>query len=129
MVDNNDFVLLSDIMHLFNIREDYYLAAVASCSKADSNWVDADIDKHCLVDSAVKDSEYRSGKEILKEIFEEWNTHEAQMPSEEEHSAAMNILGLTDMGKFQQPTIHEDSMSTVVLWTESLLKDDENQKV
>lgn len=129
MVDNHDFVLLTDIMHLFNIREDYCLAAISSYSEADMNWVVDDLDQHLLVDSAVKDSEYRSGKEILKGIFDEWSTCEAQLPSEEEHSAATNRLGLADMGKFHEPIVHEDSKSTVALWARSYLEDDENQKV
>ena len=130
MVDNIDFVLLTDIMHEFNIREDYCLAAISSFSEADMNWMEEDLDHHLQVDSAVKDSEYRSSKEKLKEIFDEWSTCEAQLPLKEEHAAATNRLGLADMGKFHQPpTVHADSNSTINLWTRSSLEDDENQKV
>lgn len=88
-----------------------------------------DLDHHLQVDSVVKDSEYMSGKEILKEIFDEWSTCEAQFPSEKEHAAATNRLGLAVMGKFHQPTVHDDSKSTINLWTRSSLEDDESQKV
>ena len=98
-------------------------------SEADMNWVVEDLDHHRQVDSIVKDSEYRSGKEILKKFSDKWSTCEAQLPSEEEHAAATNRLGLVDMGKFHQPTVHDDSKSTINLWTRSSLKDDENQKV
>ena len=65
-------------MHEFNIREDYcLLAAISSFSEAEMNWMEEDLDHHLQVDSAVKDSEYKSDKEILKEIFDEWSTCEA----------------------------------------------------
>ena len=84
----------------------------------------------CWVDSAVKDNEYKSGKDIIKAVFYEWNnTCEGQLPSEREHAAATESLGLTNMGKFYQPAIQEDSSSAVYLWTRSSLEDDENQKV
>ena len=93
------------------------------------NWMEEDLDHHLQVDSVVKDSEYRSGKQIIKEFFDEWSTCEAQFPLEEEHAAATNKLGLADMGKFHQPIVHADSNSTINLWTRSSLEDDENQKV
>ena len=77
----------------------------------------------------MKDGEYRSGKEILKDIFYQWSTCEANLPSEEEHVAATNRLGLVDMGKFNQPTTHEDSKATISLWIRSTLEADENQQV
>ena len=52
MVDNIDFVLLTDIMHEFNIHEDYCLAAISSFSEADMNWMEEDLDHHLQVDSA-----------------------------------------------------------------------------
>ena len=129
MVDDLDYVLLTDIMHLFNIREDYCLAVISSFSEADMNWVEEGSDQHLLVDSAWKDSEYRSGNDVMKSIFDEWRTCEAQLPSDEEHAAATNRLGLADMGKFQRPTVPGDSMSTISLWTRSALEADENQQV
>ncbi len=129
MMENHDFVLLVDIMHSFNIREDYCLAAIANFSEADKNWVEDDLDQHLLVDSAWKDSEYKSGKDVIKSIFDDWKTCAASLPSDEEHTATTNRIGLADMGKFQQPTYYEDSKSTINLWTESMLEADENQQV
>ena len=125
MVDDLDYVLLTDIMHLFNIREDYCLAVISSFSEADMNWVEEGSDQHLLVDSAWKDSEYRSGNDVIKSIFDEWRTCEAQLPSDKEHAAATNRLGLADMGKFERPTVPGDSMSTISLWTRSALEADE----
>ena len=100
MVEDLEYVLLTDIMHLFNIREDYCVAAISNFSDADIEWVEEGLDQHLLPDSAWKDGEYSSGKYVLKSIFNEWRTCEAHLPSEEEHAAVTNRLGLADMGKF-----------------------------
>ena len=130
MLKDLNYVLLIDIMHVFGLREDYCLSAISSFCEADMDWVEDGTDQHLLVDSAVKDNEYKSGKDIIKAVFDEWNnTCEGQLPSEREHAAATESLGLTNMGKFYQPAIQEDSSSAVSLWTRSSLEDDENQKV
>lgn len=129
MVGDLHYVLLTDIMHLFNIREDYCLSAISSYSEADMNWVEEGQDHHLLADSAWKDSEYRTGKDIIKSIFDEWGMCEAQLPSEEEHADATHRLGLAYMGKFQQPTEHQEIKSTISLWSGPMLEADENQQV
>ena len=64
MINQADFVLLTDIMHHFDIREDYSLAAIANWCEADMDWVEEGVDRHLLVDSAIQDHEYKTGKEI-----------------------------------------------------------------
>ena len=129
LMENHDFVLLIDNMHSSNIHEDYCVAAIANFSKLEKNWVEDDLDQHLLVDSAWKDSEYKSGNCIIKSIFDEWKTCEASLPSDEEHTTTTNRIGLADFGKFPQPAHYEDSKSTIDIWRENVLEADENQQV
>ena len=52
-----------------------------------------------LHDSAVQDTDYKSDKEILKEIFDEARTYETQLPSNEEVVAMADSLGLDRYGQ------------------------------
>lgn len=125
-----EFILLNDIMHLFNIREDYCLAALAAFSKADEGWVEGGVDKYLLVDSKVQDSEFIPGNQVLKDMFDEAKAGESQLPSEVESTAIVERLGLADMGRFEAHTEkQDDSKTTIHLWTRSVLEDDENQQV
>lgn len=129
IVNQIDYVLLTDIMHSFNIREDYCLAAISNYCEADKDWVEEGVDSHLLVDSAVQDGQYKHGMEILKNFFDEGRTYEAQVPSREEVAATAQRLGLAEMGNFPAPPTHEDSKSTIPLWRSPLLEADENQQV
>ena len=42
MMENHAFVLLLDIMHSFNIHEDYYLVAISNFNKANMNFKEDD---------------------------------------------------------------------------------------
>ena len=129
MIDQVDLVLLTDIMHHFNIRKDYCLAMIANWCKADMDWVVEGVDRHLLVDSAIQDHEYKTGKEILKEIFEEARIYEGELASKEEMAVIEERLGIAEMGRFTTPQVAEDSKSTIQLWTRNQLEADENQKV
>lgn len=129
LIENLDFVLLIDIMHSFNIREDYCLAAIASFSELEKDFVEDDLDHFLLDDSAWKDSEFRPGTCIIKSVFDEWKTCEASLPSDEEHTATTKRLGFEYFGKFLQPVQHEDSKSAIDIWRPNVLENDENQQV
>ncbi|MCO5556445.1 hypothetical protein L7F22_009994 [Adiantum nelumboides] len=130
LCENLDFVLLIDIMHSFNIREDYCLVAIANFSELEKDFVeDDDLDQFLLLDSAWKDTEYRSGNCVIKTVFDEWKTCEASLPSDEEHTTTTKRIGFEDFGKFPQPVHHEDSKSTIDIWRPNVLETDENQHV
>ena len=129
MINQADFVLLTDIMHHFDIREDYSLAAIANWCEADMDWVEEGVDHHLLVDSAIQDHEYKTGEEILKEIFDEASIYEGELASEEEVAVIEERLGIVEMERFTTPQVAEDSKSTIQLWTRNQLEADENQKV
>ncbi|MCO5551379.1 hypothetical protein L7F22_004881 [Adiantum nelumboides] len=130
LCENLDFVLLIDIMHSFNIHEDYCLAAIANFSELQKDFVeDDDLDQFLLVDFASKDTEYRSGNCVIKIVFDEWKTCEASLPSDEEHTTTTKRIGFEDFGKFPQPAHHEDSKSTIDIWRPNVLETDENQQV
>ena len=62
-----------------------------------SIWVEEGVDRHLLVDSAIQDTEYKPGKEILKEIFDEARIYEGELPSEEEMAVIEERLGIAEM--------------------------------
>lgn len=63
------------------------------------------------------------------EMFDEAKLYEIHLPFEEECAEIRDRLGIADMGRFPKPLIHEDSKSTIPLWTRAMLESDENQKV
>ena len=87
------------------------------------------LDKHLLADSAVKDLEYVTGKQLLVNMFDEAKTSSNKLPSKEDHDAIAERLGLADMGKFVEPTVQEDSKGSIPLWSRAMLESDENQRV
>ena len=129
MIDQTDFVFLTDMMHHFDIREDYCLAAILNFCEADMDWVEEGVDRHLLVDSAIQDHEYKTGKEILKEIFDEARIYEGELASKEEMAVIEERLSIAEMGRFTAPQVAEDSKSTIQLWTRNQLETDENQKI
>ncbi|MCO5600509.1 hypothetical protein L7F22_054622, partial [Adiantum nelumboides] len=102
------YVMLNDIMELFDLREDYCLAIVAQNLKEE----DAIIDP-------------------------EQNKYETTLPTEEEFKAVQERLGITDMGRTHSSTLSQASTSrsrskaekSVHLWNKPLVEEDENQKL
>ena len=131
MENGLDYVLMSDVTHHFNIREDYCLAALAQYCEADSDFIDNLCDKYLLIDTDCDEAKYQSGRAILERILNEAKEYERTLPSsEEEFNAALRRLGLENMGKPSKPSnIEQGSSSSVPLWTANLLEDDENQLV
>ena len=69
-VGDSEYILLTNIQHVFNLREDHCIAFIAQNLEADDNFVDDDgIDKYLLVDSCVKDTEFLFGATTLKMIY------------------------------------------------------------
>ena len=62
-------------------------------------------------------------------MFDEAQSYEIQLPSEEECAKIVGRLEIAHMGRFFSPVLYEDNMSTIALRASSMLESDENQKV
>ena len=62
-------------------------------------------------------------------MFDEAQSYEIYLSSEEECAKVADRIGIADMGRFSSLVVHEDSKSMIPLWTSSMLESDENQKV
>lgn len=77
------YILLTDIQNVFNMRDDQCLATIAHSLEADKNFVDLDIDEYMLVDSHVQDSEFHSVAATLAMIYSNAMKYEQTLVSEE----------------------------------------------
>lgn len=128
------YILLTDIQHVFNMREDQCLATIAHSLEADKDFVDPELDKYMLVDSHVHDFEFHSAATTLAMIYSDAMKYEQTLPSEEEFHEAQERLNIVDMGRkgdIQNP--EESSIpkrnSTIDIWRGDLLVADENEQV
>lgn len=132
-VGDSEYILLTDIQHVFNLREDHCIAFIAQNLEADDNFVDDDgIDKYLLVESNGKDTEFLSTAETLKMIYADALKYEGKEATEEELQEARERLNITNMGEFRDvPSTSAESVpgSSTNLWQFALLEADENQEV
>ena len=132
-VGDTEYILLTDIQHVFKLREDHCIAFIAQNLEADDNFVDDDgIDKYLLVDSHVKDTEFLSAAETLKMIYADALKYEGKDAMEEELQEARERLNITNMGQFRDmPSTSAETIpsSSTNLWQDALLEADENQQV
>ncbi|MCO5562817.1 hypothetical protein L7F22_016451 [Adiantum nelumboides] len=56
MVRDSHYILLTDIMHELNIREDYCLVAIVNFCESNIGFVDDEVNQHLIEDTAVHDS-------------------------------------------------------------------------
>lgn len=68
-VGDSEYILLTDIQHVFNLREDHCIAFIAQNLEAEQDFVDEDMDKYLVVDTHVDNSEFMSAAQTLKMIF------------------------------------------------------------
>ncbi|MCO5599547.1 hypothetical protein L7F22_053653 [Adiantum nelumboides] len=67
MAGNTHYVLLTNIMHELNIREDCYLAAIVNFCEADMGFLnDDEVDQHLIADTTVHDSQFTSRPVALR---------------------------------------------------------------
>ena len=101
-VGDLEYILLTDIQHVFNLREDHCIAFIAQNLEVDDNFVNDDgIDKYLLVDNHVKDTEFLSVIATLKMIYADALKYEGKDAIEEELQEARERLNITDMGEFR----------------------------
>lgn len=79
-IDGKNYVLLTDIQTLFNIRQDYALAILAQNLEEDAQFLDAEDDKYILMDSNVRDSEFCSNSRALETIMKDALNGESANP-------------------------------------------------
>ena len=83
-VGDSEYILLTDIQHVFNLRENHCIAFIAQNLEADDNFVDDDgIDKYLQVDNHVKDTEFLSDVATLKMIYADALKYEGKEATEE----------------------------------------------
>ena len=131
MENGFDYVLMSDILRHFNIREDYCFAALAQNCDVENGFVESICDKYLLIDTDCDEAKYQDGRAVLERLFNEARVYERSLPSSEEFNAALHRLGLENMGKepAQPSNVEQGSSSSVPLWAPNLLEEDENQFV
>ena len=128
-IGDKQYILLSNLQHVFNIREYYCLAIIAQNLEESQNFLDDEVSKYALVDSAVKESEYMDGKKTLAMIFADTKRYEETLPTEDEFNALQSEIGLTGMGRDPTGGTSALSKSYLDLWHKRTLEEDENEKV
>ena len=130
-VGDSEYILLTDIQHVFNLREDHCIAFIAQNLEANDNFVDDDgIDKYLLVDSHVKDTEFLFAAATLKMIYADALKYEGKEATEEELQEARKRLNITNMVEFKDvPSTSAETIPglSTNLWQDALLEADENQ--
>jgi len=126
---DKQYVLITDLQNVFNIREDYCLAIIAQNLEQDKNFIDPEMSKFSLIDSAVKDTEFMNAAQALAMIFADAKQYEETLPTEEEFLAMQARLGLTEMGRDTTGGSSAVNNESVNLWNKTSLVEDENQKV
>ncbi len=131
------YVMLNDIMELFDLREDYCLAIVAQNLEEDDAIIAPEQDKYSMIDVHTSDEEFVDPATTLAMIYNDVARYEATLPTEEEFKAVQERLGITHMGKTKSSTSKQAStsmskskeMSSDDLWNATVVEEDENQKV
>ncbi|MCO5555018.1 hypothetical protein L7F22_008557 [Adiantum nelumboides] len=105
------YVMLNDIMELFDLREDYYLAIVAQNLEEDDAIIDPEQDKYSVIDAHVSEDEFVDLARALAMIYNDVARYETTLPTEEEFKAVQERLGITDMGRTHSSTLSQASTS------------------
>ena len=128
-VNNKQYVLLSDVQHLFDLREDYCFAILADWGKNDKDFVASEPCPLAILDT---ESEEFIGKEIVGcQIKDMIVSYEEQgLPTEEEFEQIQKRLKIEHMGREEpRDSTETKPLNSINLWREALLEDDENPKV
>ncbi|MCO5551307.1 hypothetical protein L7F22_004807 [Adiantum nelumboides] len=129
MAKDSHYILLKDIMHGLNIHEDYCLAAIANFCESDIGFVDNEVDQHLIADTAIHDSQFTSGWQLVKDTFNEAKSGESNFPIDEQFKLTTKQLGLENMGRPVAPIAQAMNSHSIHLWGRSMLEMDENQMV
>ncbi|MCO5597591.1 hypothetical protein L7F22_051670 [Adiantum nelumboides] len=128
MAGDSHYILLTNIMHELNIREDYCLDAIANFCESDIGCVDDEVDQHLIADTGVHDSQFISKWQLMKDTFNEANG-ESNLPTNEQFKSTTKQLGLENMGRPVAPISQAMNSQSTHLWGRLMLEMDENQMV
>lgn len=130
-VNNKYYVLLNDIQHLFDLREDYCLAMLARWGELNTGFIDYTPCQLALLDT---DTENFIGKRdagvLCTNLCLQYESH--GLPSEEQISEIQLRLGIENMGiddaSYREPVETRPGYS-IDLYKETILEEDENPQV
>ncbi|MCO5555277.1 hypothetical protein L7F22_008822 [Adiantum nelumboides] len=133
-IDDCHYVMLNDIMELFDLREDYCLAIVAQNLQEDRSTIDPENDKCSIMDAHLTTGEFVKPIEALSMIFRDVAACAPTFPMESEFKEVQERLGIMEMGReaalmIMAPSSSSANNSSIDLWNAALIKEDENQKI
>ena len=77
------YVILTDIMTIFDLREDYCLALIAQNFEEDDKFLNKEVDtKYLQIDSRSAETEFKAPAETLQMIYQDALHYEATLPTE-----------------------------------------------
>lgn len=128
-INEKDFVLLNDIQHLFDLREDYALAILAEWSENDKDFIDFQPCPFALLDTQVENfiDSASAGKHVLDIV----TRYDKQgLPTEEEFQQIQKRLKIDHMGKDEiREPFDAKPTGSINIWDPILLEEDESPKV
>ncbi|MCO5551940.1 hypothetical protein L7F22_005447, partial [Adiantum nelumboides] len=132
-IGDHHYVILNDIMELFDLREDYCLAIVAQNLQEDRNTINLGNDKYSVMDAYVVTGDFIKPTEALAMIYGDAAACAATLPTESKFKDVQERLGITKMGREVVSTTMAPSSSfandsLVDLWNAALIDEDGNQK-
>ncbi|MCO5589250.1 hypothetical protein L7F22_043216, partial [Adiantum nelumboides] len=83
-IGDHHYVMLNDIMEVFDLRENYCLAIVAQNLQDDCNIIDLDDDKYSIMDAHVTTGELITPTKALEMIYKDALACAATLPTESE---------------------------------------------
>ncbi|MCO5586883.1 hypothetical protein L7F22_040828 [Adiantum nelumboides] len=98
-IDDHHYVILNDIMELFDLREDYCLAIAAHNLEEDCNIINLDDDKYSVMDAHVIADDFIKPTKALAMIYKDVAACAATLPTEFEFKEVQDRLGITEMGR------------------------------
>ncbi|MCO5598871.1 hypothetical protein L7F22_052970 [Adiantum nelumboides] len=114
-------VLLATYETYADSTTDYEALSLVCLSKA--------VDQHLIPDTAVHDSQFTSGWQLMKDTFNEAKFRESNLPTDEQFKLTTKQLGLENMGRLVAPIAQAMNSQSINLWGRSMLEMDENQMV
>ena len=125
IINGKKYVLMTDIQHVFYLREDYCLAIIAQSLEDNDGFIDLEFDQDYFgIDSNVSDTDFHPALEIIAKMFRDAEEYERNLPIEEEFLARQSRLNLS-----RRASVQERPSGSIDVWEKSLLVSDENQKV
>lgn len=131
--DGKEYLLLSDIQYLYEMREDFCLAVLAKWGQLDKDFVDSSPSALALLNTKGDDFlDKEQASFLCASAFEEYE--EQGLPTEEEFRLIQERLGIADMGLEGTNTLNEldpkdEAKGSIDLYSNVLYELDEEPQV